>query len=152
MRLLLALIVVALAADGARAGSLDRPDHIDAIELEAGTSRALLLVLLEEDRINTRPAMRALVRKVNRYLDFVRSGQLTRAARTANAAHQPRIVVYGPREATSAEMQNLAGLRQAGRKAGVEVEVLPHRPGIRPRPVRITPSSAAVRMDPTLER
>jgi hypothetical protein len=138
--LALATLVVALVA---HAGGLEKPDHVDLIELEGATSRALLLVLLDEDRVNTRPAIKTLFKKVNNYLDFVNSGQLKDAAPNANMALPPKIVVYGPKDATSAEMQNLAGLKLAGQKAGVEVEVQPYRPGLKPRPVPIKPFKRA---------
>jgi hypothetical protein len=142
MRPLQFLAAIALATN-AQAGKLERLDQVDLIELEAKTSRAQLVVLLEDDRVNTRQALKALFRKVNNYLDFVDSGQLKEAAPTASATHRPKIVVYGPREATNGEMQNLAGLRLAGQKAGVEVEVLSHQPGLKPRPVQIKASKRA---------
>jgi hypothetical protein len=138
MRALLLTALLSLAAT-ANAGNLEHLDQVDLIELELKTSRALLVLLLEEDKVNTRPAMKALFKKVNNYLDFVASGQLKDAAPNASATLRPKIVVYGPRDATSAEMQNLAGLKLAGQKAGVEVEVQPHQAGIKSRPVPIIP-------------
>ena len=138
MRYLLPTVLLSLAL-AANAGNLERLDQVDLIELELKTSRALLVLLLEEDKVNTRPAMTAVFKKVNNYLDFVASGQLNEAAPNASATLRPKIVVYGPRDATSAEMQNLAGLKLAGQKAGVEVEVQPYQPGIRARPVPIKP-------------
>ena len=138
MRHLLPLALLSLAIS-ARAGNLERLDQVDLIELETKTSRAQLVILLEDDRVNTRQAVKALFKKVNNYLDFVESGQLKEAAPTASATLRPKIIVYGPREATSGEMQNLAGLKLAGQKAGVEVEVLAHQPGLKPRPVPIKP-------------
>ena len=132
-------LIATLFAVAANAGSLDQIDQVDAIELEVSTSRALLLIVLEEDRVHTRPAMKALLKKVNRYLHFFLSGQLKEAAPNADATHHPKIVVYGPREATTGEMQNLAGLRLAGQKVGVDIVVLPHQPGIKLRPVSIKP-------------
>jgi hypothetical protein len=121
----------------ARAGGLERLDQVDLIELEAGTSRAQLAVLLDEDRVNTKQSLKALFKKVNNYLDFVYSGQIKEAAPNASSTLQPKIVVYGPKDATSGEMQNLAGLKLAGTKAGVEVEVRPHQLGLRSRPAQI---------------
>ncbi|MGM9482306.1 DUF6572 domain-containing protein [Roseateles sp. NT4] len=138
MRIFLPLAAACLFT-AAHAGSLDRADQVDLIELDGKTSQARLLVLLEEDRVNTRPAMKSLFKKVNNYLAFVDSGQLKEAAPTANPSLRPRIVVHGPKEASTAEMPNLAGLKLAGQKAGVEVEVLAYQPGIRPRPVAIKP-------------
>ncbi len=132
-------IAALLTTCAAQAGGLDKPDHVDLIELEGPTSRALLVVLLEEDRVNTRLALKILFKKVNNYLDFVDTGQLKDAAPNASTTLRPKIVVYGPKGATSGEMQNLAGLKLAGQKAGVEVEVQPYRPGIKPRPVLIKP-------------
>jgi hypothetical protein len=77
MRALLSVALLSLAAT-ANAGNLERLDQVDLIELELKTSRALLVVLLEEDKVNTRPAMKALFKKVNNYLDFVASGQRQR--------------------------------------------------------------------------
>ena len=74
------------------------------------------------------------------YLGFAASGQLKIAAPNASDSLAPKIVVYGPRDATSAEMQTLAGLKLAGKKAGVEVEVHSFKAGIRPRPVAFTPA------------
>ncbi len=135
--------IVLLVALGARAGSLERIDQVDLIELEPKTSRAQLVVLLEEDKINTKVAMKILFKKVNNYLDFVESGQLKEAAPNASATLRPKIVVYGPRDASSAEMQNLAGLKLAGQKAGVEVEVQAFLAGIKARPVQIKPVKRA---------
>jgi hypothetical protein len=129
--------VVLLVALSARAGNLERIDQVDLIELEPKTSRAQLVVLLEEDKVNTKMAMKALFKKVNNYLDFVDSGQLKEAAPNASATLRPKIVVYGPRDATSAEMQNLAGLKLAGQKVGVEVEVQAFQASVKPRPVPI---------------
>jgi hypothetical protein len=136
MRYFLSFVVL-LVALSARAGNLERIDQVDLIELEPKTSRAQLVVLLEEDKVNTKLAIKALFKKVNNYLDFVDSGQLKEAAPNASAELRPKIVVYGPRDATSAEMQNLAGLKLAGQKAGVEVEVQAFQAGIKPRPVPI---------------
>jgi hypothetical protein len=130
-------LVVLLVALSARAGNLERIDQVDLIELEPKTSRAQLVVLLEEDKVNTKMAMKALFKKVNNYLDFVDSGQLKEAAPNASATLRPKIVVYGPRDATSAEMQNLAGLNLAGQKVGVEVEVQAFQASVKPRPVPI---------------
>ena len=132
-------LVALLAAFCAKAGNLERVDQVDLIELEANTSRAQLVVLLEEDKVNSKVAMKTLFKKVNNYLDFVESSQLKEAAPNANTTLRPRIVVYGPRDASSAEMQNLAGLKLAGQRAGVEVEVQEFKAGIRPRPVPIKP-------------
>ena len=143
MRPLLLLLASVLLASSAQAGNLERLDQVDLVELEAETSRAQLVVLLEDDRVNTRQAVKALFKKVNNYLDFVDSGQLKEAAPAASPSHRPKIIVYGPRDATSGEMQNLAGLKLAGQKAGVEVEVLPHQPGLKPRPVQIKPFKRA---------
>ena len=142
MRTFPPLILLALVA-AAHAGNLERLDQVDLIELEARTSQAQLVVLLEDDRVNTRQTVKALFKKVNNYLDFVDSGQLKDAAPKASQTIRPKIIVYGPREATSGEMQNLAGLKLAGQKAGVEVEVLPHQPGLKPRPVPIKPFKRA---------
>jgi len=132
-------VAALLTALSAGAGNLERLDQVDLIELDARTSRAQLLILLEEDKVDTKQAMKALFKKVNNYLDFVDSGQLKDAAPNASATLRPKIVVYGPREATTAEMQNLAGLKLAGQKAGVEVEVQVHQAGIKPRPIAIRP-------------
>ena len=140
----IALFVVALlTALCANAGNLERLNQVDLIELEAKTARALLVILLEEDQVNTKQAMKALFKKVNNYLDFVDSGQLKEAAPNASATLRPKIVVYGPREATSAEMQNLAGLKLAGQKVGVEVEVQAFQAGLKARPVVIKPMKRA---------
>lgn len=138
MRPLLLLASIAFATT-AQAGNLDRPDQVDLIELDAKTARAQLVVLLEDDRVNSRPAVKPLFKKVNNYLDFVESGQLKAAVPAASTSLRPKIVVYGPREARSGEMQNLAGLKLAGQNAGVEVEVLPYQLGIKSRPVQIKP-------------
>ena len=130
-------------AVAACAGNLDRLDQVDLIELEENTSRAQLVILLDEDRVDTKQAMKAVFRKVNHYLDFAASGQLKVAAPNASLSLSPKIVVYGPRDATSAEMQNLAGLKLAGQKAGIEVEVRPFQVGIKPRPVAIQPVKRA---------
>jgi hypothetical protein len=137
------LFTLVLAVSSAKAGNLERADQVDLIELEPKTSRAQLVVLLEEDKVNTKLAMKALFKKVNNYLDFVESGQLKEAAPNASASLRPKIVVYGPRDASSAEMQNLAGLKLAGQKAGVEVEVQAFQAGIKPRPVQIKPVKRA---------
>ena len=129
--------LVILAAVTANAGNLDRLDQVDLIELDEKTSRAQLVILLDEDKVDTKQAMKTLFKKVNNYLDFVETGQLKAAAPNASTALRPKIVVYGPREATSAEMQNLAGLKLAGQKAGIEVEVQQYQAGIKPRPVSI---------------
>lgn len=136
MRAVLPLTLLALVAV-AHAGNLDRLDQVDLIELDAKSSQAQLIVLLEDDRVNTRQSVKALFKKVNNYLNFVDSGQLKEAAPKASQTLRPKIIVYSPREATSGEIQNLAGLKLAGQKAGVEVEVLPHQPGLKPRPVQI---------------
>ena len=130
---------LALTAVAAHAGNLQRLDQVDLIELEVSTARAQLVVLLDDDRIDTKISLKALFKKVNNYLDFVDSGQIREAAPNASGTIQPKIVVYGPRDATSGEMQNLAGLKLAGSKAGIEVEVRPYEPGLRPRPVQIRP-------------
>ncbi len=132
-------LVALLAAFCAKAGNLERVDQVDLIELEANTLRAQLVVLLEENKVSSKVAMKTLFKKVNNYLDFVESGQLKEAAPNANATLRPKIVVYGPREGSSAEMQNLAGLKLAGQRAGVEVEVHKFKAGIKPRPVLIKP-------------
>ncbi len=134
--LLLALVFTAFATN---AGNLQRLDQVDLIELDAKTSRAQLIVLLDDDKVDTKTAMKTLFKKVNGYLDFVESGQLKEAVPTASTSLRPKIVVYGPRDATSAEMQNLAGLKLAGQKAGVEVEVQVFQAGLKPRPVAIKP-------------
>jgi hypothetical protein len=133
------VVFLALCTMSAGAGSLSKLDHVDLIELEANTSRPVLVVLLEQDRVNTRQAVKSLFKKVNNYLDFARSGQLKEAAPNSSTTLRPKIIVYGPEGATSGEMQNLDGLKLAGQKAGVEVEVLPYRAGIKPRPVAIKP-------------
>lgn len=142
MRLAL-MFCLAVASLSTYAGGLERLDQVDLLELEPKTGRALLVVLLDEDRVNTRQAYRALFKKVNNYLDFVESGQLKSSAPQASESARPKIVVYGPKDATTAEMQNLAGLKLAGQKAGVEVEVLPHAPGLKARPVPIKPTQRA---------
>jgi hypothetical protein len=137
--------VALLVALSARAGNLDRIDQVDLIELDPKTSRAQLIVLLEDDKVNTKVAIKTLFKKVNSYLDFVDSGQLKEAAPNASATLRPKIVVYGPRDATSAEMQNLEGLKLAGQKAGVEVEVQAFVAGIKARPIPIKPIKRAMR-------
>ena len=136
MRNLLPIVGI-FAAVTANAGNLDRLDQVDLIELDEKTSRAHLVILLDDDKVDTKQAMKTLFKKVNNYLDFVDSGQLKAAAPNASTTLSPKIMVYGPREATSAEMQNLAGLKLAGRKAGIEVEVQPYQAGIKARPVAI---------------
>jgi hypothetical protein len=138
MRQLLATLLFA-ASSASFAGSLERVDQVDLIELEPVTMRALLVVNLDEDRVNTRQAMKLLFKKVNNYLDFADSGQLLQAAPNASKMHRPKIVVYGPKEGTTGEMQNLAGLKLAGQKAGVEVEVKPYHSGVKSRPIDIKP-------------
>ena len=133
----LLFFVTLLVALAAKSGNLDRIDQVDLIELDPQTSRAQLIVLLEEDKVNTKVAMKTLFKKVNSYLDFVDSGQLKEAAPNASATLRPKIVVYGPRDATLAEMQNLAGLKLAGQRAGVEVEVKAFMAGIKARPIPI---------------
>ena len=135
----LAPAILFLMPLAAIAGGLGSLNQVDLVELEATTNRAVLVVLLEDDRINTRPAYRTLFKKVNNYMEFVQSGQLREVAPNASASLPPKIVIYGPREASTAEMQNLNGLKLAGQKAGIEVEVLPFRPGLRERPVPIRP-------------
>ena len=136
MRNLLPIVAI-FAAVTANAGNLDRLDQVDLIELDEKTSRAQLVILLDDDKVDTKQAMKTLFKKVNNYLDFVDSGQLKATAPNASTTLSPKIMVYGPREATSAEMQNLAGLKLAGRKAGIEVEVQPYQAGIKARPVAI---------------
>lgn len=135
MRRALALWLL-VAAGIARAGSLGDPDQVDGLELEPKTGRLRLLVILGEDRVNTRPAVKALYRKFNRYQDFIESGEALRAAPNANPALRPVVVLVGPQGASSGEMQNLEGLKLAASKAGAAVEVLPHQPGLAPKPVR----------------
>jgi hypothetical protein len=111
----------------AGAGSLDRLDQVDLIELEPKTAQAHLVVLLEEERVNTRQSLKALYKKVNSYQD---APNISRTVR-------PQVVVYAPKEATIGELQNLAGLKLAGSKAGIEVEVRAYQAGMKPRPVAI---------------
>ena len=131
--------IALLTTLSASAGNLGRFDQVDLIELDANTARAHLVVLLDEDKVDSKLAMKALFKKISSYLDFVESGQLKDAAPNASTVLRPKIMVYGPRDATSAEMQNLAGLRLAGQKAGIEVEVQAFQAGIKPRPVAIKP-------------
>jgi hypothetical protein len=123
------------------AGSLDRLDQVDLIELDPKTSQLQLLVVLEEDRVNTRQAVKALYKKFNNYQDFIESGQALAAAPNASKTLRPVVVVYAPKEATSGEMQNLAGLKLAASKVGAVVEVRPHATGVRAKPVAIERSA-----------
>jgi hypothetical protein len=47
------------------------------------------------------------------------------------------VVLVGSKDATSGEMQNLAGLKLAASKVGAAVEVRSYQPGLRPKPVVI---------------
>ena len=72
----IAIFLIALSAfTSARAGGLENLNQVDLVELEPRTSQLQLLVLLEDDRVNTKQAMKALFRKVNNYQDFITSGQ-----------------------------------------------------------------------------
>jgi hypothetical protein len=136
LRLLLG-IATFVVLSGARAGGLERLDQVDLIELDPKTSQLQLLVLLEEDRVDSRPAVRALYKKFNNYQDFIDSGQALAAAPNASKTLRPVVVVVAPRDATSGEMQNLAGLKLAASKVRADVEVRPYTPGIRAKPIVI---------------
>lgn len=126
-----------LACASSHAQSLDRLDQVDLIELDPKTSQIQLLIILNEDRVNTRQAVKALYQKFNNYQDFINSGQATAAAPTGSTAVRPVVVLVGGKEATSGEMQNLAGLKLAASKVGAAVEVRPYESGLRPKPVAI---------------
>jgi hypothetical protein len=129
------LLLFACASSYAQ--SLDRLDQVDLIELDPKTSQIQLLVILGEDRANTRQAVKALYKKFNNYQDFITSGQAVAAAPTGSTTLRPVVVLVGPKEATSGEMQNLAGLKLAASKVGAAVEVRPYEPGLRPKPIAI---------------
>jgi hypothetical protein len=140
------LLVLFVVATGASAQSLQRLDQVDSIELDAKTSQIRLLVVLGEERVNTRQAVKALYKKFNNYQDFITSGQALVAAPNGSASIRPVVVFFGPKEATSGEMQNLEGLKLAASKVGAAVEVRPYAPGLSPKPVvinRVTPKSGA---------
>lgn len=126
-----------LALGTSYAQSLDRLDQVDLVELDPKTSRIQLLIVLGEDRPNTRQAVKALYQKFNNYQDFIASGQALVAAPTGSTTLRPIVVLVGPKDATSGEMQNLAGLKLAASKVGATVEVRPYEPGLRPKPVAI---------------
>jgi hypothetical protein len=133
---LLLAALLPLAA-GAFAQNLNKPDQVDRIELEPGSARIRLLVVLGEDRVNTRQAVKALYSKFNRYQDFIVSGQARTAAPAGSVTLRPVVVLVGPRDATGGEMQNLDGLKLAAAKAGAAVEVISHVPALAFKPVAI---------------
>ena len=139
-----AILLIALCAfTSARAGGLENLNQVDLVELEPRTSQLQLLVLLEDDRVNTKQAMKALFRKLNNYQDFINSGQALAVAPNSSQKLRPVVVLVAPREATSGELQNLAGLKLAALRAGAEVEVWPHVAGIKARPIAIRPPRSA---------
>jgi hypothetical protein len=81
-------VLLALAALAAQAGNLARPDQVDLVEPDARTSQAIAMVLLDEDRVDSRFAMNALFRNVNRYPDFVNSGQSKDAVPAESSANR----------------------------------------------------------------
>ena len=141
MRNLLFFLAVVTLLD-ANAGGLERLDQVDLIELDPKTSQLQLLVLLDEDRVNTRQAVKALYKKFNNYQDFIQSGQALASTPNGSKALRPVVILVAPKEATSGEMQNLAGLKLAAAKAGVEVEVRSHINSIRAKPVTIERGAA----------
>lgn len=138
-RLSIALTAALLTAP-ALAGSLSRPDEVDLTQLDAGTGRLQLMVILDEDHVDSRPAMHALWVKLARYQRYIVSGQaLKEAARThpaANPALRPEVVIVAPQAASSAEMQNLAGVKMAYDRQDIPVAVQPYVPGLHARPRR----------------
>jgi hypothetical protein len=132
-----------LLAAQAHAGSLERLDHVDLIELDPKTSTGQLLIVLDEDRVNTRQSVKALYKKFNNYQDFIDSGQVLEAAPNISKERRPVVVVYAPKDATSGEMQNLAGLKLAASKVGAPVEIRPYAPGVKQRPIQIRPIKRA---------
>jgi hypothetical protein len=120
------------------AQSLEKLEQVDLIELDPKTSQIRLLVVLGESRVNTRQAVKALYKKYNNYQDFITSGQALAAAPNGNPKMRPLVVVVGPKEATSGEMQNLDGLKLAASKVGAVVEVIPYVPALSVKPVPIS--------------
>ena len=138
----LILGLVVFGSTGVHAGGLEKLDQVDLIELDPKTSQLQLLVLLDEDRIDTRAAVKALYRKFNNYQDFIDSGQALTAVPSGNKTLRPLVVVVAPKDATNAEMQNLAGLKLAASKVNAEVEVRPYAPGVRSKPIAIERTAA----------
>jgi hypothetical protein len=133
----LPLLLLATFASGAFAQSLQRLDQVDLIELDPKTSQIRLLVVLGEDRVNSRQAVKALYKKFNNYQDFITSGQVLAAAPNGSTTVRPVVVVMAPREASSAELQNLEGLKLAASKVGAAVEVRPYVAALAVKPVVI---------------
>ena len=138
----LPLLLLAAFASGVFAQSLQRLDQVDLIELDPKTSQIRLLVVLGEERINNRQAVKALYKKFNNYQDFIASGQVLTVAPNGSTSVRPVVVLIAPREATSGEMQNLEGLKLAASKVGAAVEVRSYVPALSPKPVVINRVSA----------
>jgi hypothetical protein len=125
------------------AGSLAQPDAIDGVQLEASTRRLQLLVILDDDHVDSRPAMHALWVKLTRYQRYIVSGQALRDAAhgqtAANPSLRPEVVIVAPQQASSAEMQNLAGVKMAYDRRDIPVSIQPYVPGLHPRQPRDDP-------------
>lgn len=134
-------IVLCIAACGgpARAGSLDQPDDIDLTQLDASTRRLQLLVILDDEHVDSRQAMHALWVKLTRYQRYIVDGRALKDHPAADPRLRPEVVIVAPQEASSAEMQNLAGVKMAYDRRDIPVAVQPYVPGLHARPRRDYP-------------
>lgn len=133
----LCLCLLMIAAPCARAQNLEHLDQVDLVSIDPRTSQIQLVIILGTDHVNTRPALKALYKKFNKYQDFITSGQAAAAAPTGSKSLPPTVVVMAPQDATIGEMQNIAGLKLAASRVGAEIEVFAHDAALRPRPVAI---------------
>ena len=84
----------------ALAGSLAQPDAVDLTQLDPATHRLQLLVILDDDHVDSRQTVNALYAKINRYQRYIASGRALKdaagASLAANPALRPVVVIVAP--------------------------------------------------------
>lgn len=132
MRHLIACLVLA-ATGSVLAGTLDRPSEIDLTYVDRQSGQLELFVILDE-RVNTRQSVRALYQKLDNYRRYVELGQAFKDHPGADASRKPLFVLMAPREADSADVQNLEGVQLRCKSQGYRAVVRPYDPNVKRAP------------------
>jgi hypothetical protein len=119
---LLMLLGAQIALSPVFAGSLDRLGEVDAIRISPSNGQATIVLVLEE-RILNREVARKLHKKLNEYQQYARSEQFFKHHPRASADLPVILLVMVPTPVSTAEMQNLTGIKNQFGRHGVKVAV-----------------------------
>jgi len=132
MRNAIVALLVAVSVS-ATAGTLDHPSEIDLTYVDQQSGQLELFVILDEP-VSTRQSIRALYKKLRSYRSYVATGLAFKDHPAANSKRKPVVTIMAPREADSAEMQNLEGVRLRLANQGYKVAIRPYDRNVKPSP------------------